>query len=70
MTDLRTRCMQFLYKWVSEGKLSNMRKGQVEELEAFVSNELSSRELARSAAMMQAQQEKAAQEPQGESKDA
>lgn len=55
--DLRTKCMQFLYKWVTEGKLSNMRKGQVEELEAFINNELSNKELQRSAALMQAQQQ-------------
>lgn len=62
--DLKTRCMQFLYGWITKGHLSNLRKGTVEELEAFISEELSKRELARSAALMQAQQEQAAKESQ------
>ena len=65
MTDLRTRCMQFLYTWVTKGHASNMRKGMVEELEAFVNDELSARELQRSAAKMQAEAEKTQDQESG-----
>lgn len=53
--DQKTRCMQFLYKWVTKGHLSNLRKGMVEELEAFLADELSQAELRRSANLMDAQ---------------
>jgi len=56
--DQKTRCMSFLYKWVTKGHLSNLRKGMVEELEAFVAEEISTREIHRMAVQMQAQQEK------------
>jgi predicted DNA-binding protein (UPF0251 family) len=60
--------MQFLYKWVTEGKLSNIRKNQVEELEAFVLAELSDAELRKAAAQMDAQ--RLAQTSSEESSDA
>lgn len=53
--DLRARCMQFLYTWVTQGKLSNIRKNQVEELELLILQILAEKEAQRSAEAMQAQ---------------
>ena len=67
--DQKTRCMQFLYKWVTKGHLSNLRKGMVEELEAFVADEQSRAQALQSAARMEAQQQaqEASQTPSGDS---
>lgn len=52
--DLRTKCMQFLYKWVTDGKIPQIRKGQVEELQSLILNELAAAEIAKSTAKMMA----------------
>lgn len=59
--DQRTRCMQFLYNWVSKGHTSNLRKGMVEELQAFVNDEIAKDQANQTAARVQAQQEREAQ---------
>lgn len=66
--NLRDDCMKFLYSWVTQGKLSNIRKGQVEELEAFILSKLSEAEIKRAAAAMDAQ--RLASNQPGESSDA
>jgi hypothetical protein len=35
-TNLKARCLEFLYGQLSKGNLSQIRKGMAEELEAFV----------------------------------
>lgn len=66
--DQRTRCMQFLYKWVTKGHLSNLRKGMVEELEAFVADEQARAQAQATAARVEAQAQadadQAAENPQ------
>lgn len=57
MNDQRTRCMQFLYAWVTKGHLSNMRKGQVEELQAFLNSEIAQDQAQKTAARIEAQQD-------------
>ncbi len=54
MSDLKTRSMQFLYRWVTKGHLSNLRKGMVEELEAFVAEEQSLAQAQATAARIEA----------------
>jgi hypothetical protein len=53
--DQRTRCMQFLYNWVSKGHTSNLRKGMVEELQAFVNAEIANDQAQKMAARAEAQ---------------
>lgn len=60
--DLKTKVMQFLYKWTTEGKIPHIRKGMVEELEAFITDEQAKLEAERAAESMMAQQEVAKQE--------
>lgn len=71
--DQRTRCMQFLYAWVSKGHTSNLRKGMVEELQAFVNNEIANDQAQQTAARIQATADaeaKADMEAVGEPQDA
>lgn len=62
MSDQRTRCMQFLYSWVSKGHTSNLRRGMVEELQAFVNAEIAQEQAQKTAARVEAERE--AKEPQ------
>lgn len=54
--DQKTRCMQFLYNWVTKGHLSNLRKGMVEDLQAFMNDEISRDQAQKTAARIEAQQ--------------
>lgn len=49
--------MQFLYGWVTKGHTSNLRKGMVEELQAFVNAEIANEQAQRMAARAEAQQD-------------
>lgn len=61
MSDQHTRCMQFLYSWISKGHTSNLRKGMVEELQAFVNNEIANDQAQRTADRVKAEQEREAE---------
>lgn len=63
--DQKTRCMQFLYKWVTKGHLGNIRKNMVEELEAFVADEQARAQALVSAARMEAEVNKDVPSKQG-----
>ena len=35
-SDLKVKCLEHLYSQISEGNIPNIRKGMVEDLEAFI----------------------------------
>jgi hypothetical protein len=37
-TDIKSKCLEFLYAQVSKGNMPQIRKGMVEDLELFVEN--------------------------------
>lgn len=55
MQNIKPKSLDFLYKWVSENKIPQIKKGMVEDLEAFAVAMLAEVESARSAERMQAQ---------------
>ena len=59
--DQKTRCMQFLYQWVSKGHMAHIRKNMVEELQAFVNEEISNDQAQRTAARIKAEQDREAE---------
>ena len=36
MSEIKIKVLEFLYKWTQDSKLPHIRKGMVEDLEAFV----------------------------------
>lgn len=62
MSTLRERCLQFLYKQVTESKIPMIRKGMVEDLELFVLGETSNVELAKTSQRMMDESQKSSEE--------
>lgn len=56
MNDLKSKCLDFLYKWVNDGKLAHLRKGMAEEFEAFVDHHMSEEKLRQISNDMQSKQ--------------
>jgi hypothetical protein len=36
MSQIKTKALEFLYKWTQEAKVPHIKKGMAEDLEAFV----------------------------------
>ena len=54
MSTLKSISLEFLYRWVSEGKIPHIRKGMTEELEALINQELSKAQISQVVESMQA----------------
>lgn len=50
----KTKVLSFLYKWVNDGKIAHIRKGMVEELEQFLTQQLSQAQIDQITQSMQA----------------
>jgi hypothetical protein len=57
MQDLKAKALEFLYRWVSENKIPQIKKGMVEDLEALIDNQLAEAEYSKTASRMQAASE-------------
>jgi len=57
MQDVKPKALEFLYKWVSENKIPQIKKGMVEDLEALINSKLAEAEYNKTASRMQAASE-------------
>lgn len=62
--QLNDKVLRFLHKWINEGKVANVRKGMVEDLQNFVTSILADQEASRAAARMQQSMEQSTEEAQ------
>lgn len=51
---MRSKCLEFLYKWINDNKIVMIKKGMVEDLEVFLRTTLADFEAFKSAERMKA----------------